>query len=381
MVDARGPGPPEPAGAQGYQKFLGLELRLGGPRLCPPASWTPPLPQPTASASSTCSVRPDRVLVEDTYYSDSPGSIARPFGSGYSPTPSERGLAVPRSFARRQASCPSPGRARRRAPDGAPARRLRRRLLPSRPRATRCPWPCGWPSIVASRPPEQAVGVGVRRPSRASTSGRPASAGCSTGCSSAPTRPPALARARALLPPARGHDPPLLRARADPGRPGPPAPRASAPRALLSPPGRACRPHDDKAESHRAAVIGSGFGGLAAAIRLQAAGVETVLFEERDRPGGRAYVYEDEGFTFDAGPTVITAPALPRGAVHAGRPDDGRLRRAAARRRRSTGCSGPTATPSTTRATPRPWRSRSGARNPGDVAGYRASWTTPRRSS
>jgi phytoene desaturase len=60
--------------------------------------------------------------------------------------------------------------------------------------------------------------------------------------------------------------------------------------------------------SHRAAIIGSGFGGLAAAIRLQAAGMETVVFEARDRPGGRAYVYEDQGFTFDAGPTVITAP-------------------------------------------------------------------------
>ncbi|HVU01263.1 MAG TPA: phytoene desaturase [Polyangiaceae bacterium] len=58
----------------------------------------------------------------------------------------------------------------------------------------------------------------------------------------------------------------------------------------------------------RAAVVGSGFGGLAAAIRLQAAGVRTVLYEARDQPGGRAYVYRDQGFTFDAGPTVITAP-------------------------------------------------------------------------
>jgi phytoene desaturase len=58
----------------------------------------------------------------------------------------------------------------------------------------------------------------------------------------------------------------------------------------------------------RAAVIGSGFGGLAAAIRLQAAGIDTVIFEARDKPGGRAYVYEDQGFVFDAGPTVITAP-------------------------------------------------------------------------
>jgi phytoene desaturase len=61
-------------------------------------------------------------------------------------------------------------------------------------------------------------------------------------------------------------------------------------------------------ERPRAAVIGSGFGGLALAIRLQAAGIPTTLVERRDRPGGRAYVYEDEGFVFDAGPTVITAP-------------------------------------------------------------------------
>ena len=58
----------------------------------------------------------------------------------------------------------------------------------------------------------------------------------------------------------------------------------------------------------RAAVIGSGFGGLSLAVRLQAAGCRTVIFEKRDKPGGRAYVYRDQGFTFDAGPTVITAP-------------------------------------------------------------------------
>ncbi|WP_413574826.1 phytoene desaturase [Bdellovibrio sp. HCB290] len=58
----------------------------------------------------------------------------------------------------------------------------------------------------------------------------------------------------------------------------------------------------------RIAVIGSGFGGLSAAIRLQAAGYQVRIFEKRDMPGGRAYVYKDKGFTFDAGPTVITAP-------------------------------------------------------------------------
>jgi len=58
----------------------------------------------------------------------------------------------------------------------------------------------------------------------------------------------------------------------------------------------------------RAAVIGSGFGGLALAVRLQSAGFDTTIFEARDKPGGRAYVWHEEGFTFDAGPTVITDP-------------------------------------------------------------------------
>jgi phytoene desaturase len=57
-----------------------------------------------------------------------------------------------------------------------------------------------------------------------------------------------------------------------------------------------------------AAVIGSGFGGLAAAIRLQTAGIQTTLFEGRDQPGGRASVSVRDGHTFDMGPTVITAP-------------------------------------------------------------------------
>jgi phytoene desaturase len=59
----------------------------------------------------------------------------------------------------------------------------------------------------------------------------------------------------------------------------------------------------------RAVVIGAGFGGLALAVRLQSAGIATTLVEKRDKPGGRAYVYEDGGFVFDAGPTVITDPS------------------------------------------------------------------------
>ena len=60
--------------------------------------------------------------------------------------------------------------------------------------------------------------------------------------------------------------------------------------------------------SKTAAVIGSGFGGLALAIRLQSAGIATTVIEARDKPGGRAYYWEKDGHVFDAGPTVITDP-------------------------------------------------------------------------
>ncbi len=59
-----------------------------------------------------------------------------------------------------------------------------------------------------------------------------------------------------------------------------------------------------------AIVVGSGFGGLAAAIRLGARGYRVSVLERLDAPGGRAYVYRQDGFTFDAGPTIITAPFL-----------------------------------------------------------------------
>jgi len=57
-------------------------------------------------------------------------------------------------------------------------------------------------------------------------------------------------------------------------------------------------------------IIGSGFGGLAAGIRLAARGFDVEIIEKLDKPGGRAYVFEKDGFKFDAGPTVITAPFL-----------------------------------------------------------------------
>lgn len=63
-------------------------------------------------------------------------------------------------------------------------------------------------------------------------------------------------------------------------------------------------------EKKRITVIGSGFGGLSVAIRLAAKGHDVSIYEKLDKPGGRAYLFEKNGFKFDAGPTVITAPFL-----------------------------------------------------------------------
>ena len=59
-----------------------------------------------------------------------------------------------------------------------------------------------------------------------------------------------------------------------------------------------------------ALVIGSGFGGLAAAVRLCAKGWRVQVLEKLNEPGGRARVMHIEGYTFDAGPTIITVPFL-----------------------------------------------------------------------
>jgi phytoene desaturase len=67
--------------------------------------------------------------------------------------------------------------------------------------------------------------------------------------------------------------------------------------------------HAARRQPH-AVVIGSGFGGLAAAVRLGARGYRVTVLEQLDAPGGRAYVYRQDGFTFDAGPTIVTAPFL-----------------------------------------------------------------------
>jgi phytoene desaturase len=59
-----------------------------------------------------------------------------------------------------------------------------------------------------------------------------------------------------------------------------------------------------------AIVIGGGFGGLAAAIRLQSRGVQVTLVEQRAQVGGRAYQMQEAGYTFDMGPSLITAPDI-----------------------------------------------------------------------
>ncbi len=68
--------------------------------------------------------------------------------------------------------------------------------------------------------------------------------------------------------------------------------------------------HGLQSERPKAIVIGTGFGGLASAIRLAVRGYEVQVFEKLDGPGGRAYVHKRDGFVFDAGPTIITVPFL-----------------------------------------------------------------------
>ncbi|MGV8938362.1 MAG: phytoene desaturase [Allorhizobium sp.] len=69
------------------------------------------------------------------------------------------------------------------------------------------------------------------------------------------------------------------------------------------------RPDPDPTRPH-AVVIGAGVGGLSAGALLAARGYRVTIFDPLDAPGGRAYAYRQDGFVFDAGPTIITAPGL-----------------------------------------------------------------------
>ncbi|MCJ2034290.1 phytoene desaturase [Methylobacterium sp. J-068] len=69
-------------------------------------------------------------------------------------------------------------------------------------------------------------------------------------------------------------------------------------------------PTTHEGQRPHAVVVGSGFGGLAAAVRLGARGYRVTVLERLEQPGGRARVHRQDGFTFDAGPTIVTAPFL-----------------------------------------------------------------------
>lgn len=73
---------------------------------------------------------------------------------------------------------------------------------------------------------------------------------------------------------------------------------------MYSPPVAELRP------GAKALIVGAGFGGLAAALRLLAKGYRVEVVDRLDGPGGRARTFERDGFRFDAGPTVLTAPHL-----------------------------------------------------------------------
>jgi len=66
----------------------------------------------------------------------------------------------------------------------------------------------------------------------------------------------------------------------------------------------------NRSDKRRAVVIGAGFGGLATAVRLQAAGMQVTVLEKREQVGGRAYQLQDSGYVFDMGPSLVTAPYI-----------------------------------------------------------------------
>jgi phytoene desaturase len=89
-----------------------------------------------------------------------------------------------------------------------------------------------------------------------------------------------------------------------------PVPAASA--GSIAPVGTITAPPapEGAGEGPRAVVIGAGFGGLAAAMRLQGRGFRVTLLEAREKVGGRAYRLRKKGYTFDMGPSLITAPEV-----------------------------------------------------------------------
>ena len=128
-----------------------------------------------------------------------------------------------------------------------------------------------------------------------------------------------------------------------------------------------------------AVVIGSGFGGLAGALRLLARGYRVTVLEKLDAPGGRGYQLHQDGFTFDAGPTIITAPFLfeelwalfGRGC---------RTTSTCGRSRRSTRSASPTATTFKVSGDADAMRAEVARFDPSDVAGFERFLKRARRS-
>ena len=71
-----------------------------------------------------------------------------------------------------------------------------------------------------------------------------------------------------------------------------------------------CRPSINPGHPKHCIIIGGGFGGIASALRCRAMGLQVTLIERLQNLGGRAQVFEVNGFKHDAGPTIITAPFL-----------------------------------------------------------------------
>ena len=338
VVDARGL-PAAGRRALGYQKFLGLRLRWALPTGSRrPSSWTRRWSRSTDTASSTCSPGTRRpLLVEDTRYSDSAAWTTPACGPRSRATSRRRGGAWTRSSVKRGACFPSPwaepsrnsgrgsevpraGIACGSVPSddgvlpsrrgGAPGRRDRRDAL------SREPLPRGMDrSICAgamaarqlpSVPESHALPSGAARDSLQGTG--------------------------ALLPPPRGHDPPLLREEAHDPRPG--APPGGAPaRAPGSRGPLPVRERGPRMTPRRAAVIGSGFG--RACPRHPPPGRWDHDDDPRaPRPPGRPRLRlrrRGRGIHLRRGPDGDHGSRLPGRAVHARRPVAGGLRASGSR--------------------------------------------------
>ena len=64
------------------------------------------------------------------------------------------------------------------------------------------------------------------------------------------------------------------------------------------------------AKPEKAIIIGSGIAGISTSIRLALLGLDVTVFEANDYPGGKLTAFDENGFRFDAGPSLFTMPVL-----------------------------------------------------------------------